>query len=209
MCDMPGGNAPEIRQALSHRSAVVLIPDDAVWEPIQRIRRSHDRQIRRWMPHVTLLYPFFEGFARETSLDSLSRACVDASPFEVSLSGLSRFRHRSSNTIWLKPEPADALRNLHKKLCSASPGCVHVWAHADGFTPHLSVGQVQGEEACDSLLAILQNEWTPLTFRADRISVIARDDPPEDIFKVLYEIELGTGEMIEIDDGGQGTSAYE
>ena len=202
MCDMPGGNAPEICQPLSHRSAVVLIPDAAVWEPIQQIRRSYDRQIRRWMPHVTLLYPFLEGLACETSLVALSRACASVSSFVVSLSRLSRFRHRSSHTIWLRPEPSDALRNLHKNLCAADPGCVHVWTHADGFTPHLTVGQVQGEEACDSLVEILQNEWTPLTFRGDRISVIAREDPPEDIFKVLYEIELGTGEMIEVDDGG-------
>jgi hypothetical protein len=37
---------------------LVIIPPEAVWEPIQAIRRRHDRKLRRWMPHITLLYPF-------------------------------------------------------------------------------------------------------------------------------------------------------
>ena len=29
-----------------------------VWEPIQAIRRMHDRQIGRWMLRINLPYPF-------------------------------------------------------------------------------------------------------------------------------------------------------
>ena len=42
----------------THTTAAVLIPPEDVWGPIQAIRREHDRQFRRWMPHITLLYPF-------------------------------------------------------------------------------------------------------------------------------------------------------
>ena len=42
----------------SNYAAVVLIPPLEVWEPVQAIRRAHDRQYHRWMPHVTLVYPF-------------------------------------------------------------------------------------------------------------------------------------------------------
>ena len=208
MCDSPGGNEPDVRQPLSHRSAVVLIPDTDVWEPIQRIRRSHDRQIRRWMPHVTLLYPFYESTASQTAARSLAQVCQDVVPFDVSLPDLSRFRHRSSHTIWLKVEPADALRNLHNVLWSACPDCVDVRQHADGYTPHLSVGQVKGEEACVSLVETLQKEWSPLTFRADRIAIIARKDPPDDVFRTVHEIALGTGTVTEVGKAGID-SAYE
>jgi poly(A) polymerase len=44
--------------AKSHHSAVVIIPPEEVWEPIQALRRKYDRQIHRWMPHINLLYPF-------------------------------------------------------------------------------------------------------------------------------------------------------
>ena len=49
----------------THTTAVVLIPPEEVWEPIQALRRAHDRNFDRWMPHITLLYPFAE---RDASL---------------------------------------------------------------------------------------------------------------------------------------------
>ncbi len=39
-------------------SAVVWIPPDSALPTIQAIRRRYDRHLQRWMPHVTLLYPF-------------------------------------------------------------------------------------------------------------------------------------------------------
>jgi hypothetical protein len=44
---------------LTHHTVIAVVPPEQVWGPIQDIRRRHDRQhIRRWMPHVNLLYPF-------------------------------------------------------------------------------------------------------------------------------------------------------
>ena len=60
--------------ATTHESAIVLIPPQEVWEPIQAIRRVHDRQVRRWMPHVTLLYPFLPGAALAGALAVAERA---------------------------------------------------------------------------------------------------------------------------------------
>lgn len=39
--------------AKTHRTAVVAMPPPEVWEPIQAIRRQHDRNVQRWMPHIT------------------------------------------------------------------------------------------------------------------------------------------------------------
>ena len=54
-------------------TAVVLIPPESLWESIQAIRRVYDLHIFRWMPHVTLLFPFIpaERFAQaEPDLDA-------------------------------------------------------------------------------------------------------------------------------------------
>lgn len=42
----------------THKTAVVLIPPEECWPPIQAIRQEHDRHVRRWMPHMTMIYPF-------------------------------------------------------------------------------------------------------------------------------------------------------
>jgi hypothetical protein len=42
----------------THKTAVVIIPPEALWAPIQAVRKEHDRQFRRRMPHISLIYPF-------------------------------------------------------------------------------------------------------------------------------------------------------
>ena len=62
---------------LTHTTALVTIPPAKSWPSIQAIREEHDRKIRRWMPHITLIYPFlprqrFEAIAtawRKKGLD--------------------------------------------------------------------------------------------------------------------------------------------
>ncbi|GAH05617.1 unnamed protein product, partial [marine sediment metagenome] len=41
-----------------YSSAVVIIPPREKWASIQEIRKIYDRNLTRWMPHITLLYPF-------------------------------------------------------------------------------------------------------------------------------------------------------
>ena len=44
--------------ALSHSSAVCLIPDRSTWEQLQDIRCFQDKAFVRWPPHINLLYPW-------------------------------------------------------------------------------------------------------------------------------------------------------
>lgn len=176
----------------THKTAVVLIPLEAVWEPIQSIRREHDRQVRRWMPHVTLLYPFRPREQFDAVEPELRAACERIEPFDVRLAKFHHFRHgRGSFTLWLAPEPREAIVGLQAALESAIPDCNDVSRRADGFTPHLSVGQVRGQGAMDELKAQLQASWEPVAFRAESISLIWRADPADDVFRVDRTIELG------------------
>ena len=178
----------------THQTAVVLIPPEECWEPIQAIRRVHDRQVRRWMPHVNLLYPFRPRDAFDGAAAALQAAVRDLSPFDISLSEFRHFGHgRGSYTIWLAPEPADTLKHLQASLQAAIPDCDDLSRHGDGFTPHLSVGQVRGRTALEELKRSLQRRWEPLQFTATRVSLIWRSEPPDDVFRVDRQMPLGRG----------------
>jgi len=176
----------------THRTAVVLIPPEDVWQPIQAIRREHDRQVRRWMPHVTLLYPFrpYEEF--DAAAGALAEACRGVEPFEVSLAEFRWFSHgRRGFTMWLSPEPAEKLVELHEALWLTAPDCNHVRRHAVGFVPHLSVGQVRDRPTLRRLVSSLQAGWQPIRFRAAEVSLIFRRQHPDDVFRVDRTILLG------------------
>jgi RNA 2',3'-cyclic 3'-phosphodiesterase len=173
-------------------TAVVLIPPCEVWEPIQAIRLAHDRHVRRWMPHITLLYPFrphdeFAGLAAR-----FSAVCEGVEPFGVELLELRFFRHRrESFTLWLAPEPKASLIRLQTLLGSVVPDCDDVTRHRDGFTPHLSIGQTHGEREMFTLKEALQVAWQPIAFTARQVSLIWRRESPDDVYRVGQTVELG------------------
>jgi 2'-5' RNA ligase len=143
------------------------------------------------MPHITLVYPFRPRPEFDALADRFEQQCSHITPFEVELAALRWFRHRSSYTIWLAPEPKEALVRLQRALGQVVPGCDEVRRHVGGFTPHLSVGQVRGHGALFDVVADLQAGWTPIRFYASEISLIWRSDPPDDVFRVGRSVRLG------------------
>jgi len=179
----------------TYTTAVVLIPPAQLWEHIQVIRRVHDRHVQRWMPHINLLYPFrarqeFAGLAEQ-----FSAVCGDIEPFRVDLMEMRYFQHRrESYTLWLAPEPREMLVRLQALLGNIVLDCDDVTRHRDGFTPHLSIGQVHGERQMVTLKDELQTVWQPITFTARKINLIWRRDPPDDVFRIGQTVKLGAGE---------------
>ena len=177
---------------MTHHTAVVLIPPQEAWEPIQAVRRRYDRKIRRWMPHVTLLYPFLPASRFDDLEGAVAAALAGFSPFELRLERFHRFHHgRGRYTLWLAPEPRARLSGLHARLEAAVPGVSGAARRRTGFTPHLSVGQVQGRRAMEELLARLERDWDPLCFTAERVCFIRRGAPPADVFQVDRTIPFG------------------
>ena len=123
----------------THQTSVIAMPDDQLWEPIQAIRREHDRQIHRWMPHVNLLYPFYprDLFQTERVIPRLEAACQQVAAFDVRLATFRYFTHGAKRaTIWLDPEPKDAFTHLQATLQQAFPEYDEQSRHRGGFTPH-------------------------------------------------------------------------
>lgn len=176
--------------ATTHQSAVVLVPPPDVWEPIQAIRRLHDRQFRRWMPHVTLLYPFLPRAALAGAIPAAEEALAGMRPFEVVLARFDTFRHRGGTfTLWLAPEPKNMLVALQAALVRRFPECDAVNRFGGGFTPHLSVGQARGDDELQAIRRGLEG-WKPLTFTARSVTIIVREPPPHDVFRPFAELTL-------------------
>ncbi len=176
----------------TYASAVVIIPPARLWPPIQLIRQKYDRHVVRWMPHITLIYPFRSREEYETLTLHFSRVCKDIDPFEVELAKFRFTGHsKKSYTLWLAPEPAEKLVLLQSILLSLVPDCDDLIKRYGRYTPHLSVAQAPGKMEVIKLQNMLQENWQPLSFIVCEISFIWRGGPPDDVFHVIKKIGLG------------------
>jgi 2'-5' RNA ligase len=144
------------------------------------------------MPHVTLLYPFYPRENFDAVETVLRNACRAIEPFELRLAELRHFHHgRARYTLWLAPQPGEAVVQLQAALEMAVPDCNETSGYPAGFTPHLSVGQVRGHERLAALKVDLQANWQPLSFPVRHVNLIRRNQPPDDVFRVDRRISLG------------------
>ena len=181
----------------THHAAVVVIPPHDLWEPIQSIRRQYDRHVKRWMPHVTLIYPFRPRPLFAEAEPERRGACAGMQPFRATLSELRYFEHgRGRFTLWCAPEPAEPFIRLQAALQEQCPDCDDASRHGAGFVPHLSVGQAAGRSQLRERLAELRASWRPIAFDVSEIALIWRQGD-EDPFAVDRTIALGDNDSAE------------
>ncbi|MFX0060443.1 MAG: 2'-5' RNA ligase family protein [Candidatus Hodarchaeota archaeon] len=171
-------------------SAVVIIPPQEIWNPIQKIRKKYDRQINRWMPHITLLYPFRPASEFDDLENKFSRVCSNINNFKIKLETFRYFSQKKSNfTIWIAPEPRNLIIELQSKLLEIVPDCNDVNLHKKGFIPHLSVGQFNGnKKVLFDLIDYLQQEWNQIAFNLNSIEFISRENHKSSRFQIQKQI---------------------
>jgi 2'-5' RNA ligase len=179
-------------ERLDHKTAAVIIPPEDVWDPIQAIRQKHDSKVGRWMPHITLIYPFLPRSCFGRAAKELASACRSVKPFEIQLARFDHFgRGKGYFTLWLAPEPAEPIKDLHAALCPIAYEYEGDVDHAIGhFKPHLSIGQAKGMGNMVKLMEELQVGWKPIRFQVDSVKLIWRNDPPDDVFRIDRELPL-------------------
>lgn len=171
-------------------AAVVWIPPESSWAPIQAIRQRYDRHLQRWMPHVTLLYPFRPREEFDAVAPALREGLAEIPPFECELREVRSFQHSAASyTMWIAPEPLAAFRELQAALQAKVPDCDDVANYPGGYTPHLSVGQSHGPPELNHRLADVRSSWTPASVHVGEIALIYRVG--ETAFVVDRAIPLG------------------
>ena len=167
----------------TYTTAVVLIPSEEIQPPIQAIRRVHDRNFERWMPHITLLYPFTPQRNFQDVIPALAVAAQQSANFSVTLTSFNAFKHRKSCTLFLVPEPKNDIVDLHRTLVQHLPDYDDTARFPGGFNPHLSVGQFQ-HQSLNEAQQRLQTEWKPIQCEVESLSLIYRSPETNDQFVV-------------------------
>ena len=170
----------------THTTAVVLIPPESIQQPIQDIRKIHDRNYIRWMPHITMLYPFALQTEFPEITPALEQTAEETTSFTVTLTSFNTFKHRKSSTMFLIPEPDDNIKKLHKSLISHLPDYDDTARFPNGFTPHLSIGQFQHQTLTQEKQR-LQTNWKPIQFKVDLLYLIYRSPETDDRFVIAEE----------------------
>jgi len=174
-----------------YTSAVVIIPPKEISSPIQEIRIKYDRQFNKWMPHITLLYPFRPEDEYNLIMEDYVKICKKIPSFRITLKKFKYFEHRKQNyTVWIEPEPSELIINFQNSLLKLDPECNDVNLHKLGFVPHLSVGQVFGKQQTLSLLEELNQNWIEVNFLLENICFIAREPQKHSRFEVKKQICL-------------------
>lgn len=184
----PDRAAKTMNQAKTRRTAIVLIPPQSLWPAINQIRSQYDPAFPRWMPHITLIYPFRPQEALERLLPIYQHACKPLHPFEIELTQVTGFPRGKAGVIYLAPQPAEPIQALQRRLQKITPDCNEVSRFPDGFTPHLTIAKPK--ENYPALLAQLQAQWQPQRFPVTQIALIARGAPPNDPFQVIHQAPL-------------------
>lgn len=167
----------------THTTAVVLIPPDTIQQHIQDIRKLYDRNYIRWMPHITMLYPFAPQTEFPEVISLLKLTAEETTTFTVTFCTFNAFNHKKTSTMFLTPEPNDNIKKLHKTLINHLPDYDDTARFPNGFTPHLSVGQFQHHKL-SKVQPRLQTDWTPIQFHVDSFYLIYRSPETDDRFVV-------------------------
>ncbi|HEX2313913.1 MAG TPA: poly(A) polymerase [Thermomonospora sp.] len=175
------------------RTAVAWIPPRELWPGLQEIRERHDPQVRRWPPHVNVLFGFVPESDFDEAVPLLAEAAATVAPFTAGLEGVQAFPHQEGFTVWLDPAAGarEQWATLRAALEKAFPGCR---GRAEGYTPHLTLGRT-GD--ADALVTECEARLRPMSAPVGELVVLSRRGTEP--MRPRLAVALGTGAVRRLD----------
>lgn len=171
------------------RSALCLIPPETLWGPIQEIRTKHDKQLNRWMPHINILYPFYEDVKENFNVCDaqiaehlVSEKKLPKIEIVFNHTSFNKFLHGRNATLLLSPsatnvETGENLQLWYQHLQDLFPNAGD--KRFPIFQPHLSLGQFNST-IVDDAIQNFSEKWKAdgivLRWQVDELCLISRAD---------------------------------
>jgi len=200
---------------LTYKTAIALLPPSSITSPIEAVRSVHDKNFKRWPPHINLIYPFLASPLETTDSNAPRLSQAIQARLEKATSGIQAFRvplnadqpgtfhhSESSKTVWLGPVPDDDVNKLQAALQAEFAECD---SDQRAFTPHLSVGQARTDKVAEQLRKEIGNRVAEnrqlekdaprtLDWFVDKVYVIERKGF-HGRFTVVGSVDLRPGEQ--------------
>jgi 2'-5' RNA ligase len=152
--------------------SAIVVPVPAVEPAVSFWRQRFDHSAVQGMPaHITVLYPFLpERCLTHDVLAQLSVVCGQVGAFDVRFSRTGRF----PGVLYLKPEPADRLRDLTVAIAGQWPNAHAYEGRFSEIVPHLTVALAEEAAVLDEVEADLRPKL-PLVATVDQAYVYVFD----------------------------------
>lgn len=182
-------SAGELSEEVTHKSALCIIPNKSVWASIQPIREKYDEQVKRWMPHINIVYPFCPECEFDEVESILEISNIEDDFFkslikkEIKVDSIDYFTQKDKIVVWMKPKDDPMWQKLYDRLQELFPKHLK----KKKFVPHLTIAQYRGDmDKFNNFMSIIKGNFKPFTFTIDNFSLISREDDTP--FTVIKEI---------------------
>eukprot|EP01040_Poterioochromonas_malhamensis_P009230 gene9230-10019_t len=126
---------------LHFTTALVIIIPEEFHDMINRLRSQYDHAYPRWMPHMTLYYPFVSIEQFPEIANRLQTALRGFGNISINLNKISFFSQKGKSTLHLAPQDDTRLQELFQLIHQTIPEVPLARAQ---YKPHATIGQ------CDS-----------------------------------------------------------
>ena len=147
--------------------SALLVPVPAAEAAVAGHRARLDLSAREGVPaHVTVLYPFLPlDELTDGVLESVRVLIAGVEAFDFTLDRVEWF---GRDVVWLGPRDPAPFRSLTEKAFAAFPSCPPYGGQYDNVVPHLTVGDLGGEDALRQAAAEV-SDHLPIATRATEV----------------------------------------
>ena len=155
--------------------SALLVPVPAAEAAVAGHRARLDLSARQGVPaHITVLYPFLPADElTDAVLESVRVLTAGIQAFDFTLDRVGWF---GCDVVWLGPRDQAPFRSLTEKAFAAFPSCPPYGGRYDDVVPHLTVGDLGGEDALRQAAAEVSGHL-PIATRATEVILMTGPRP--------------------------------